>query len=91
MTFRKKLMMRNASWHFRSCSQQPSITLTGGAGLGPAQKAGRRWPELVLPRGSRTWPLAPFQDCRQSQTGTGRGSSRATATFRVCWEVGKGR
>lgn len=23
MTFRKKLMMRNASWHFRSSSQQP--------------------------------------------------------------------
>lgn len=44
MTFRKKLMMRNASWHFRSARQQPRSSPHGrgreGAGHG-GRGAGR--------------------------------------------------
>lgn len=43
MTFRKKLMMRNASWHFRSASQQPCISAHRrgeGRGLGMGGERG---------------------------------------------------
>lgn len=49
MTFRKKLMMRNASWHFRSASEQPHVsTHRRGRDGGWAWWAGEQWQELIL-------------------------------------------
>lgn len=44
MTFRKKLMMRNASWHFGSASQHSRER----PGRGPGVGGGERRQELIL-------------------------------------------
>lgn len=67
MTFREKLMMRNASWHFGSASEQPRACTRERPGRG--RRAGR-----ALAAGVRfavstasVAPLGPRLDFRQTQ------------------------
>jgi hypothetical protein len=76
MTFRKKLMMRNASWHFRGTSQQPPINTHRrgeGWGLGTEER-GRRGQDINFAVSIMTVvPFAVLLKFRQDQTGTGWG------------------
>lgn len=56
MTFREKLMMRNASWHFGSASEQPRACTRGRGRAGAGVRGGPWRQEFVLLCRQRAWP-----------------------------------
>lgn len=87
MTFRKKLMMRNASWHFRSARQQPRVSTHGRGGVGPAWGESEEMAEINFAVSITSVALlALLLEWRQDQTWPGWGSSKAAR-----WGVGEGR
>lgn len=93
MTFRKKLMMRNASWHFRSTSQQPSRSprRRDGLGAGQAEETRRRQKINFAVSIMNVGLLALLLKFRQNQTGTGWGLSSAARESLCGCTLGKGR
>lgn len=81
MTFRKKLMMRNASWHFGSASQQPGVSTHRRGGGG--REGGRAVARINFAVSIMNVDPRSALDFRQHQTWIGRDLSRATVRFTV--------